>query len=129
VIQSLLGGLDVAAILIAVVPVASADRATLPNAINSVTAACRGDASSVEAALDAYYDRVGRNPATLDALTSTSQGSGSWLRRATSTRHYTIVFKPQTDEVYVYPPDTPQPETFSQARYIEVGNPCKHFAS
>jgi hypothetical protein len=73
--------------------------------------------------------RRGSTRRVLAALTEAVQGNGPWLRQVPGTRHYTIVFKPQTDEVYAYPPGTAQPATFSQAHWIEVGNPCKRYAS
>jgi hypothetical protein len=60
--KSLLGGLLVAVVLVAVVLVARAPRATSPSV--SVAAACRGDAFSVEAALDAYNAQEGQYPAS-----------------------------------------------------------------
>ena len=101
----------------------------------AVVAACQADAASVETAAQAYMAQLGQWPASIEALTQTStvngQSVGPWLKEPPSTQNYSIFVDSQNGNVYVYPPSTARPSSFSQSNAFDIstGAPCLTVAS
>ena len=85
---------------------------TVEHSLN-ITSQCEADAASVQTAAEAYHAQTGHWPADVAALTQTANGEGPWLRSVPSDANYTIFVSPTDGTVYVYPPDAPQPASFS----------------
>ena len=101
---------------------------TIVHSLN-VTAQCEADAVSVQTAAEAYHAETGNWPADIAALTQTVDGQGPWLRAVPSSSNYTIFVSPTDGTVYVYPPNTPQPSSFSASNSHTSGaTACASYA-
>jgi hypothetical protein len=78
-------------------------------------ASCDADAKSVEVAAYAYQAQTGSWPQNVAALVPT------YLSQAPTSSHYTIFISPLNGTVYVYPPNTPQPSSFSASSSFDNG--------
>ena len=103
---------------------------------NAVVAACQADAASVKTAGEAYKAEMGQWPLSLSVLTQTAsdadgQTVGPWLKALPSTQNYTIFLDPRNGTVYVYPPNTARPGSFSPANAFvySTDSPCSSVAS
>jgi uncharacterized protein DUF4190 len=108
-----IGFVGIAGLVLFIVSVALLGSVATQN--SNAVASCEADAKSVEIAADAYQAQTGTWPQNVAALVPT------YLSQAPSSSHYTIFIAPSDGTVYVYPPNTPEPSSFSASNSLDNG--------